>query len=132
MIRAFRPDDYKLKPNEFTKDYLDNYREFIASWDKRTFDVDGAKAIIGFLNYNENNYKGFFVISEDFKPTHLKELKKGVEGLFKELNLKRLETESLDCEELNRWHEFLGFKLEGTKRKCLNGNDYNVWGLLWD
>lgn len=131
-MRAFRQADFDIKCNEFTKDYIDSYADTIRMCDKRVFEEGNSKVIICFYNYNMDNYNGFFIVNDEFEPKHIKELKKCIEKLAEELQAKRLDTESMDCKELNHWHDMLGFKLEGTKRKAFNGNDYNIWSILWD
>lgn len=133
MIRAFRPSDLEIKCNGYTEHYIRDHLHDIMRFDKRTLEIDGEpQAIICFINYNLQNYKGFFIVSEGFKPEWMKELKKAIQDLAKELDAKRLETESIDDERLNHWHLSLGFIKEGFKRKYMNNQDYNVWGMLWE
>lgn len=88
--------------------------------------------LICFFEYTDNCYNGFFVCDKDMKPRHAIKLKKFIDATAKWLKAKRLETTSLDCDILNRWHKFLGFEKEGTKRKYYGGKDYNIWGRLWE
>ena len=42
----------------------------------------------------------------------------------------RLQTESRANETLRRWHRFLGFTQEGTKRKMMFNHDYDCWAIV--
>lgn len=55
------------------------------------------------------------------------------ERILEEMLVKRalrLETVSQKDDKLRKWHEFLGFTLEGTKRKMMFDKDYDVWGIV--
>lgn len=128
MIRDFEKQDLELiNTNEFSD--LEIYKDLIDVINLKTM-VNDEKVvcIIGYVNYWGNNYKAFLSISEDFKQS--RELKEYIYNLIEELNMERVETESPDNETLNRWHEFLGFKLEGTKVNFMDNQDYNVWGIV--
>ena len=72
-------------------------------------------------------------MSKYFNSKYARELKKFMLYLIKELQAKRVETESVNCPVINRWHRFLGMTLEGTKKSFLEGQDYNIWGLVsWE
>lgn len=59
-------------------------------------------------------------------------IRKWLEGMKEEFKLHRMETLCLNDDLHNRWMRFLGFEREGVKRKYLNGNDYVMWGRVWD
>jgi len=133
MLRAFRKSDIRMKCNKYTEPYVENHIELISACEKRTLEINGAPvAILCFLNYNLDNYKGMFLISSDFNATMIEELKESIEIIRKELAAERLETESIDCRELNVWHRSLGFTLEGTKKRSFDGKDHNIWGIVWE
>ena len=132
-MRAFRNSDYDIKANKYTEHYLaqEHAQKIIVS-DKRVFEDGESKAIIGFLNYNQNNYYGFFIINETFEARCIPMLKECIEKLSEEVQADRLETESIACKEIDKWHKALGFELEGTKTKSYNGQDMNIWRILWN
>ena len=129
MIRDFEEKDLELiDTNEFSD--IELYKDFLDVLNLKTIIKDDKiVCILGYLNYWGNNYKAFISLSNDFK--YAREVKKNINTLIEELNMERIETESPDNEVLNRWHEFLGFKKEGTKVKFMDNQDYNVWGLVW-
>ncbi len=131
MIRPFIKEDLqKIKCNSITKDYYSYASE--ETFNLKTLEKEGeVMAIIGYRNYNLDNYFGFFMISEDISPIHSREIKKFVHDLAKDIGAKRLSTESVDDEVLNHWHQFLGFTKEGFRPKYYDNQDYNVWGLRW-
>lgn len=134
MIREFIKEDLKnFEPNIYSQyddfiDIFDNY-EYL----KYSLIKEGkVKAILCFTNYWENNWNCFLLMCKGFEFCYAKDIKKFMQYCIKKLKPQKLETDSLDCPELNRWHKFLGFKLEGTKRKHIYGKDINMWGMLWE
>lgn len=91
---------------------------------------NSVKVIIAFYEYDEKCYYGFILASKEMSISDGKEVKRYIDNKMKELKALRLETTSLDNDILNKWHLFLGFELEGTKRKYFNGKDYKMWGRL--
>ena len=63
-------------------------------------------------------------------PIYARELKTFVHEAVIDLRAERVQTESVDTPALNKWHEFLGFALEGKREKMIFDNDYNQWGYL--
>lgn len=59
-------------------------------------------------------------------------IRRWLEGIREEFLLHRMETLCLDDDLHNRWMRFLGFEREGVKRKFINGNDYVMWGRVWE
>ena len=128
MMRDFKREDLDLiDANKFSD--IELYIDFLDALNLKTMEKDGkVVCIIGYLNYWGNNYKCFVVMCEGFK--WAREAKKHIHGLIEEHGMERVETESPDDEVLNRWHEFIGFKKEGTKVNFMNNQDYNVWSIL--
>lgn len=135
MIRQFEEKDLEfIDVNEFSD--IGIYRNLILSdfMQKATL-VDGEKVlcVICYMQYADYRYKAFFIMSKDFTAKYARELKKFVYFTAKELKAKRVETESLDCELINRWHRFLGMTLEGKKTRFLDDEtDFNLWSILWE
>ena|SRR5688572_14075240 len=132
MIRKFeRSDLRRIKSNNFSKTrdigFVFDDDDFL----KQTLTKDGnVYAIICFKSYWKNNFIGFFLIGEDMPAICARELKDFVDNLVVDLNIERIQTDSVDTEILNKWHYFLGFTLEGTMKKMIFDNDYNMWGFL--
>lgn len=55
-----------------------------------------------------------------------------LEEMREDLNLHRMETLCLADDLHDRWMTFLGFECEGVKRKYCGGNDYKMWGRIWE
>lgn len=67
----------------------------------------------------------------NYKIAAAKTMKKFMHHVANCFNLERIETRSLDDEFLNRWHEWIGFSLEGTSKKWCYGFTYNLWGIVY-
>lgn len=133
MIRHFEPPDARrLKPNEFsgTYDLAAIFQD--ESYYKHTLvdDNSDVQAIIVFRPYWQNNYVAFFLISQDFPKRLASELKEFVNNAILDLGADRVQTDSVHCEVLNRWHDWLGFTLEGCREKMIEGKDFNMWAKL--
>lgn len=134
MIRLFENRDGRrlIKPNEFSDigdmDFVFSDPDFY----KHTLvgDDSGVYAIICFKRYWGNCFVAFFLVSEDLKPRHSVELKRFVHQAVIDLQADRVQTDSVACDVLDKWHEFLGFTFEGTREKMLFNKDYNMWGFL--
>lgn len=93
--------------------------------------VDGmTAAILCFTNYSGECWHGFFLISKNFSATQAKVIKRYVHQTMWDMDADRLQTDSEDNAMLNEWHKFLGFTKEGTRKRMLNGKDYNMWAIL--
>jgi hypothetical protein len=57
-------------------------------------------------------------------------MKKLIEQVIKEYKMQRVQTTSEDSAELNKWHEFLGFKAE--ENTVIKGVNFIKWGMQWD
>lgn len=133
MIRPFaRIDARRIRANEFSdpKDmaFVFNDDEFY----KHTLVADNGEvyAIACFRRYWHNNFIAFFLISKDMPPIHARELKRFIFDAIMDFRAERVQTDSVDCAELNRWHKFFGFALEGKREKMIFDKDYNMWGLV--
>jgi hypothetical protein len=133
MIREFIEDDLsRIKLNDFGDgDLIKKLMPAIKICEGWTLEKDGVvKAILFYRNYAEKNYEGFLVCSMTMNAFDGQEIKEFIYKLRERLDIKRIETLSLDCEELNKWHKFLGFECEGTKRKFLKNKDYKMWAIV--
>lgn len=133
MIRPFNKlDARRIKPNGFSGTGDMSFVFDDPTFFKQTLeDENGAVVcIMCFKSYWENNYVGFFLIGLDIQPVHARVLKRFMENVILDFNMERLQTDSVDCELLNRWHKFLGFELEGKRRKMIMGKDFNMWAIV--
>lgn len=87
-------------------------------------------AILAFTCYSADAWHGFFLISKRFTATQGKVIRAYIRSTMRTLDADRLQTDSQDSPEINKWHQFLGFTKEGTRRRMLNGKDYNMWALM--
>ena len=125
MLR-FDPD-----VKEFTQ-YVCMYDFIVKYWEgKYTITENGE--IIGIFLYN-SIFDGVYHVSMIFssKATKMQKARSGkMLDFFCDVhNAKRLETESFVSEENRKWHRYIGFDLEGTKRNVFLGNDIDIWGKL--
>lgn len=130
MIRRFQKTDLRrIKSNEFSE--IEKVDFVFADDDFCKHTLVGEKsdvfAIICFKRYWNNNWMAFFLISEDMPVIYARELKNFINNAMIDLRAERIQTDSVDCPELNRWHKFLGFTLEGTRKKMIFNQDYNMW-----
>lgn len=86
--------------------------------------------IICFAKYWEDNYIGFLLISTEMTALHARTLKLWIFDVMMDFGMKRMQTDSVDCPEINRWHKFLGFTLEGTREKMMHDKDYKMWAFV--
>lgn len=72
------------------------------------------------------------VYVDDVSFVYAKTVKNWIESLASEQGIKRMETVTLTDKLHERWMKFLGFEIEGLKRKAFFDNDYLMWGRLWE
>lgn len=92
-------------------------------------------AIVGFYIMWEGVADVFAIPSKNVnaKVSYVLHVRRELDRIMIEYNLRRLQTFSLDDDQTNRWMEILGFKKEGTLEKFSSkGDDYNVWARLSD
>lgn len=131
MIRRFDIEDLRsFDPNEYSNpaEVVDALAD--PNVDKFSLIENGVtQAIMVAQRYWGNNYAGFFLISEHFRKRNAFKLREFVHSTHERFGVKRIQTESPAVPVLDAWHKFLGFTLEGTKRKMMKGMDFNCWGL---
>jgi hypothetical protein len=136
MIRDYELGDLdKIELNEYSEfEYItgkEAFENILKAWHSFTvYNEKGIEAILCYVEYHPGCYKAFICAGKHISMQISRQIKRFIHRMAKEMNATRLETESQDCEMLNRWHRFLGFELEGTKRKFMRGRDYNVWGMV--
>jgi len=134
MIREFIDKDlFEIEVNNSfgEGDLMEKLKPVIAMYEGWTFENHGAvKAILFYRAYAPQHYEGFLVCSVYMSAFDGQEIREYIRKLADKLDIRRIETLSLDCDELNRWHRFLGFVCEGTKCRFLNGRNYRMWAIL--
>lgn len=132
MIKPFKMTDLGyFMPNKFSNPdvVLDQISD--EAYEVETLWYNGmAAAILIFRNYWGRNWMGCFLIADDFNPKLAVVLKDHIRDTMIKKDALRLQTESVACKVLDDWHEFLGFKWEGTREKMLFDQDYNMWALM--
>ena len=133
MIRSFQKiDARRLKGNQFSGttgfDFVFSnpafYKSTLVSKD------DEVHAIICFTRYWGNCFAAFFLISEGLTLREAVELKRFIYQAVVDFQADRVQTDSVACEKLTKWHKFLGFKSEGIRVKMAHDQDYEMWALL--
>lgn len=71
------------------------------------------------------------IYCKDYSMMFLRNVKKWLIQVQKDLGLSRLQTHTIDDELHAKWMMFLEFEKEGVMRKSFNGLDYAMWGKLW-
>lgn len=64
--------------------------------------------------------------------TFARELRKALFSIRQDLGLVRMQTACLNDELHDRWMTFLGFQKEGVMRKYNNGDEFSLWGRVWE
>lgn len=89
----------------------------------------------GVLPYHNGNAEIWLVPSiwiKQYAAMFAKELYKWLMRIRRDLALTRMQTFCQIDELHDRWMTFLGFTCEGVVRKYHNGNDYKIWGRVWE
>lgn len=70
------------------------------------------------------------IYCKDYNLIFLKNVKKWLIQVQKDLNLSRLQTHTINDDLHDKWMIFLGFEKEGVMKKSFNGLDYAMWGKV--
>lgn len=120
----FMPNKYSIPDVAFDQ-LIDPNFEVQSMWDNGV-----VVAIIYYRNYWGDCWLGAFLIAEEFTSKQAVRLREWVREMLVKKNVRRLQTESVSCEELSAWHKFMGFTYEGTREKMLFECDYDMWAIL--
>lgn len=124
-LGAFIPNEYS-NPDEIFPLFLDARYNLVTLWGD-----DGlVQAIICFRNYWGRCWSCFVLIAKHFLPANAHRLRELIAHYMDEHKAVRLQTESRATSVLWKWHEFLGFTYEGTKRKMMFNQDYDCWAIV--
>jgi len=88
-----------------------------------------VKAIFCFRPNGNDDWAGFFLISEDFTARDGVALKQHIAKKVKYYKPKRVWTASQQDCVLETWHKFLGMIKEGTKE--VDGKICNIWSITY-
>lgn len=113
---------------------LRNLKAYLNTAYSYTLYDDKPIAILAFDEYDKGKFDGCIIADEDFgkNPKYAIKMKWLVNRVIEEFNMKRVQTTSEDSPALNKWHEFLGFKLEKKDCETHRGIKYNMWGMEWE
>lgn len=123
-LGSFLPNEWS-NPDPVLDQLTDPAFVTITMWEK-----DMVAAILCFKCYWGQNWHGFFLIAQDFPAKLGRKIRAFIISTMERLGAERLQTDSVACPTLDKWHKFLGFKLEGTREKLMNGRDYNMWARM--
>lgn len=134
MIRPFASTDIRrITPNKYAEHVdIDTQLSMPDLFIHSVVDDDSGDVvcIMAFKQYWGQNYHVSLIASDKMTFAHGKEIKQFIEEAIVDLGAKRVQTDSMDCPELNRWHEFIGFKSEGVREKMVFDTDYRMWGMV--
>lgn len=89
-----------------------------------------VQAILCVKNYWGRCWVGFILVAKNFDYHNAVGLRDLIHSEMAHRNAQRLQTDSVSNLQLRAWHEFLGFQLEGTKRKMMGDQDYDFWAIV--
>lgn len=94
-------------------------------------DKDKPVAILAFHEFEKGMVEGMIVADEIFgdNPKYAIKMRWLVKRLIKDFKLVFVITISQDAEELNKWHEFLGFMPMRKLPKYRKDTDFILWGM---
>lgn len=133
MIRAYETGDEKrLSFNEFSNPSLAPEVFGDESYTKTTVEHKGdVRAIVVWKEIEPRSFASFIVLSDMATKTDCLELKRLINDAILRIKPKLVLTYSIDCEELNRWHDFLGFKKEGDS-VLMGDKNLTRWVMRWE
>jgi hypothetical protein len=134
MIRDFEIEDLdKLDANQFSGrgEVSDDVFCENGGYDKYTLEDEGEVITIMCLKeYEPKHIAIFFLMKDGLNFKQVREIKKFMNKLTVELEPKTCITYSVDCDILNRWHDFFGFKKEGDL--LVEEKLFNKWVIRWE
>lgn len=124
-LGAFIPNEYS-NPDEIFPLFMDAKYQVQTLWG----DNGLVRAIICFRNYWGTCWSCFVLIAQDFGAYDACLLRGLIDQYMVQHGATRVQTESRATDTLRRWHKFLGFNLEGTRRKMMFNMDYDAWAIV--
>lgn len=88
-------------------------------------------AVLSFHSYGEGLFLGQIVADELFEqnPKYAIKMKYLIGRVIEDYKVRYVQTVSEDAEQLNKWHEFLGFKKEKVLPNYRRGRTFIVWSM---
>lgn len=132
-MREFVESDLdRIDLNEFSCDAL-KYRDVFLSdvFKKYSLDVNGKVwCIIAFREHKPKNYWAFMMFDKSIPFIYARKIRAFMNKLMADLKPELVETWSIDCDFINRWHRFLGLKKQ--EHIFYDGKEVNRWSLSWE
>lgn len=93
--------------------------------------INKAVAVLAFVEYAPHQFNGCIIASRLFakNPKYAVKMRYLVNCVKRDFAAFRVETISEDKPKLNKWHEFLGFKLEKKLPAYVAHKDYVLWSM---
>lgn len=115
---------------------LKKIKKYLSAPMTQSFTVcDNGKpiGILAFHEYEKDKYDGCIIASDEFgnSPKHAIFMRRLIRTAIETYDVKRVQTLSENDPRLNRWHEFLGFKLEKENCTEFRGIKHNLWSVEW-
>lgn len=138
-IYHYEPQDIEMKFNKWAwpfknKRKLALLKKYLA--EKYAYTIFDTKinepvAILGFHQYEKHKFHGFIVAAERFgdNPKYAVKMKYLINCVWRQYGAEEVITVSENDPELNKWHEFLGFKKEKDLPKHIRGKDFILWRM---
>ena len=113
------------------KKNLRNIKAYLKSAHSYTLFDDKHVAILAFNEYDKGMYDACIIADVSFadNPKYAIKMRWLIHKLMEVFNMKRLQTTSEDDPKLNKWHEFLGAKMEKKDSDIIKGVHYNLWSM---
>lgn len=140
-IYHYLPEDLdKFEFNKYSRKLKNNKKDlaamkfFLAQAHSYTlFDTTTHKvvAVLAFFEYAPHRFNGCIIASRLFgkNPKYALKMRYLINCLRHDFTPERVETISEDIPQLNKWHQFLGFKLEMKLPAYLEKRDYILWSM---
>lgn len=124
-LGAFIPNEYS-NPDEIIHLLNDARYNAMTLWGENGL----VQAIICFYNYWGNCWTCFVLVAKEFVQANNHRLRELIRCYMLQYNAVRLQTDSRANDVLRKWHQFLGFSHEGTKKKMMFNQDYDCWAIV--
>ena len=132
-MRNFVEDDLnKIDLNDFSCDALKYLDVFLSdTFTKFSLERDGKVwCIIAFRENEPNKFLALMMFDKKIPSIYARKIKSFMQEKIKEAKPDLVETWSVDCNFINRWHEFLG--LQKKEHIVYDGKELNRWCISWE
>lgn len=138
-IYQYEPQDLNMKFNKWVwplknKRKLAILRRYLAeNYAYTIFDtkINEPVAVLGFNEQEKGIFYGLIVAAERFgsNPKYAVKMKYLIKCVADQYSAEIVETISEDAPDLNKWHEFLGFKQIEKLSNYYKGRDFILWRM---